>query len=188
MVKIAITGNIAAGKSEVEKIIATKGYVVYDTDKFTHQILASSQEIKYTFKDYDVFENGKISRKKLGALVFANKKLKEKLENIIHPVIKEMIINISSEKLVFVSVPLLYEANMADLFDYVIFVSANENIRLKRLMGRNSLTKEEAMLRINAQAAEASKIKKSDFIIQNNGNFEELENNINHVLTRIEQV
>ena len=95
MVKIAITGNIAAGKSEVEKIIATKGYVVYDTDKFTHQILASSQEIKYTFKDYDVFENGKISRKKLGALVFANKKLKEKLENIIHPVIKEMIINIS---------------------------------------------------------------------------------------------
>ena len=77
---------------------------------------------------------------------------------------------------------------MADLFDYVIFVSANENIRLKRLMGRNSLTKEEAMLRINAQAAEASKIKKSDFIIQNNGNFEELENNINHVLTRIEQV
>ena len=91
MVKIAITGNIAAGKSEVEKILSDKGYEVYDTDKFTHQILESSIEVKETFKNYDVFENGAVSRKKLGALVFQNPELKQKLEKIIHPKIKKII-------------------------------------------------------------------------------------------------
>ena len=185
MVKIAITGNIAAGKSEVEKILIAQGFDVYDTDIFTHKILASSSKIKNTFNKYDILENGEISRKKLGRLVFNNIKLKQKLENLIHPEIREIIKNIQSEKPVFISVPLLYEAQMEDLFDYTIFVSADENIRLERLIKRNNFPREEALLRIKVQQKESEKISKSDFVILNNGNLEILEKNVKEILARL---
>ena len=187
MVKIAITGNIAAGKSEVEKILSDKGYEVYDTDKFTHQILESSIEVKETFKNYDVFENGAVSRKKLGALVFQNPELKQKLEKIIHPKIKKIIENIRADKPVFISVPLLFEAGMKDLFDYTIFISADESLRLERLMKRNGFTKEEALLRIKWQEGEENKIKNSDFVIYNDKTLKDLNDNINNILKELKE-
>ncbi len=180
MPKIAITGNIAAGKSVVEDILKSKGYQVYDTDKMTHELLDSLETVRNAFKDYDVFENGKISRKKLGALVFSDENLLMLLESIIHPKIQEAIESFSDG--VFVSVPLLFEAEMESLFDKIIFVSADENIRLKRLMARNSFTEQEAMIRIKAQDSEEEKKQKSDYIIVNNGTFEEVVEQINIIL------
>ncbi len=187
MPKIAITGNIASGKSEVEKILISKGFTVYDTDKFTHDILDSSKEVKSAFANYDVFEEDKISRSKLGKLVFNHPELKKKLENIIHPLIRKMIKDIKSDKYVFISVPLLYEAEMENLFDYAVFVSADKKIRLKRLMQRNSFTQKEAELRIHAQADENEKLKKADFVISNNGSKEELENCVENMLLQLVQ-
>ena len=77
MKKIAITGNIAAGKSQVEEIL-TNYYPVYDADKIAHSVLNEITE----FYGYDVFTNGKIDRKKLGPLVFQNPEIRQKLENI----------------------------------------------------------------------------------------------------------
>ena len=185
MVKVAITGNIAAGKSEVEKILISKGYKVFDTDQFTHQILATSDEIKEAFKKYDILDNNEISRKKLGALIFNNPDLKIKLEKLIHPQIRTIIENIKSDDTVFISVPLLYEAGMEELFDYTIFVSADETIRLDRLMARNHLSKEEALIRLNSQQKETEKIQKSDFIIINNGSIQELEKELNKILSAL---
>ena len=109
MLKIAITGNIASGKSQVEKILAEKyHFPVYDADKIAHIKLNEIND----FYGYNVFTDGKIDRKKLGELVFKNPELKRKLENIIHPKVKKEIIEIfkkhSQEKCVFVSIPLLY--------------------------------------------------------------------------------
>lgn len=171
MTKIAITGNIAAGKSVVENILRDKGYKVYDADKVAHEILANSQEVRHAFSEFDILVNGEISREKLGKLVFNNDELRKKLENIIHPEVKNFIKELNDD-LVFVAVPLLFEANMQDLFDKIIFVSAPQEIRLKRLMARNNLTEQEAMVRINAQESEEEKIKKSDFVIINNGALE----------------
>ena len=179
MIKIAVTGNIASGKSEAEKILSELGYPVIDTDKITHFLLENSDdvinEIKKLFSGYDIFdENNGISRKKLGKVVFSDHALLKKLENIIHPqVIKEInkfFKQNKNEKYAFVSVPLLYEANLACLFDKVILIYTNDEIREKRLTENRHYTKEEAQIRMSAQISQDKKIKLADFVIYNNSN------------------
>ena len=98
MISIAIVGNIASGKSTVENVLRKKGYKVFDSDIIAHEVLDDlSEKILEAFKDYDILENGRISRQKLGALVFDDKNLKEKLENIVHPEIKDRLKKIFEE-------------------------------------------------------------------------------------------
>ncbi len=182
MTKIAIVGNIASGKSCVEKILIDKGFTVYDTDKIAHEILEKSDEARKTFPQAVV--NGNIDRKILADIVFNNIEKKKTLENIIHPQVIDFIKQLT-ETPVFVSVPQLFEANMETLFDKIIFVSAPKEIRLRRLMQRNNLTKDEAELRINGQLDENEKIKKSDFVIYNNSTTDKLKEDVNKVLASI---
>ena len=182
MLKAAITGNIASGKSQVEKIISEK-YPVYDADKIAHKILENLKD----FYGYDVFTDGKIDRKKLGELVFSNPDLKKKLEEIVHPQVKQEILKIFEQDLpvVFISIPLLFETGFDRLFDKIIFVSADSKLRLERLMKRNNFTKEEALRRIQSQGAEEEKIQKSDFVICNNSTLTDLKTQTDLALAKI---
>ncbi len=185
MRKIAITGNIASGKSAVEDILKAKGYKVLDSDIVGHEVLEKSEEVREVFKNYDIFENKTISREKLGKIVFADKTLLKKLEDILHPQIKEKINEFfkqnSGEKAVFVSIPLLFETNMQDMFDEILLVAADENIRLNRVMARNGYSKEYALKRIKSQMPQDEKLARVDFIIDNNTTVQELENQINTI-------
>jgi dephospho-CoA kinase len=175
MIKYAIVGNIASGKSTVEKILKNKGFKVFDTDEIAHKILENSADVKTAFKDYDIFTDNKIDRKKLANIVFNNKKELKKLEEIIHPLVKIEILKIFEENYseVFISVPQLFEAGFENLFDKIIFLTANEDIRIERLIKRNNYTKEQALARIKAQS-NSGKIEHSDYVIENNGTIEEL--------------
>lgn len=184
MLRIAIVGNIACGKSTVENLLTENGYLVFDTDKISHEILyEQQQDIINKFQDFDIIDEGKISRKKLGSLVFKNKKLRKKLEEIIYPKLKERLMEIfkkfSREDFVFISIPLLFEVGWQKLFDKILFIDTSDKIRLKRLMERNNLTEEEASARINAQQPTKDKIKNSDFVICNNGEISDLQKEVN---------
>lgn len=183
MIKIAICGNIASGKSTVQKIIEAKGFKVLDTDEVAHALLSvKNSELLETFKAYDVFENGEFSREKLGKLVFANSDLKKRLENVLHPQIRQEICKFfernKNEKVLFVGIPLLFEANMQDLFDKILFIYTDDDIRLKRLLLRNGYSVEYAKARLNSQMRQEEKAQKSDYVINNNGSIEELNVNI----------
>lgn len=178
MLKIAITGNIASGKSQVEQILLDMGYKVFDTDKIAHECLENSTEVKEAFSDYDILEEDKISRKKLGDIVFNNKNLRQKLNNIIHPIVRTKILEIfeqyKNEKYVFISIPLLFESNMQNLFDKIILIYCNDKIRLERLIRRNNITKEEALARMNSQLSQENKLNKCDYIVKNESDISEL--------------
>lgn len=194
MLKVAITGNIAAGKSELEKLLIKKGYMVVDTDKITHDILEKDEQtienIKTYFEDYDILEDdGTISRRKLGDVVFPNKALKYKLETILHPLIRDRVKKYFSqfEKLpiIFVSVPLLFESGFQHLFDKIILVASDENLRLARLIKRNEYTFDQAKARIRSQMPQDEKIELSDFVIYNNTSLANVQFQLDLVLKKL---
>lgn len=194
MIKVAISGNIASGKSQVERTLLAKGYKVADTDKINHFVLATDisaiKEIKETFADDDILdEEGHISREKLGLIVFSSDDKKKKLEEILHKRINQKVNEFyetnKNEKVVFVSIPLLFETKQENNFDKIIFVSADEDVRLKRLMLRNKYSESYAKKRIESQQSEEEKIKKSDYVIYNNSDFLNLNNQLFEILAKI---
>ena len=202
MIKVAITGNIAAGKSTVEKILREQGYSVLNTDIVSHELLDgktdvlkslpffidASQEVLRAFKGYEILnENGHIDRQKLGKIVFADKILLRRLEAVIHPLVRLKIYEFfeehKDETVVFVSVPQLYEADMQYMFDKVLLVFSEDKYRYKRLLKRDGYTEEYASARINAQMPQVDKLILCDDCLENDGTIGELKVRIAYILT-----
>lgn len=187
MLRIALTGNIASGKSTVQHILEAKGFKVFDTDHAAHKLLDELPEIKKEFPS--CVEGGKISREKLGKLVFNDEKLKKRLESIVHPEIKNQIAAFfkqnTAEKVVFVAIPLLFEADMLDLFDKALLIYTDDVIREERLISRNNYLRNYARLRMQSQISQDYKKNLCDYVIFNNGTIDELKSSVHSFLSGI---
>lgn len=190
MKRIAICGNIASGKSTVQKILEAKGYKVLDTDEVSHKLLTvKNKELFEAFKNYDVFKEGEFSRYKVGQLIFSDEKARQTISSIMHPQIADEIkkffdVN-KSEEFLFVGIPLLFEANMQSMFDKIIFIYADDDLRLERLLKRNSYTTDHAMARIASQMPQDLKLNKSDYVLNNKGSLEDLSKAVDNLLSVI---
>ena len=190
---IGITGSIACGKSTVSDYLIEKGYTIIDADKLGHVALTSNDvKRKLTEKFGDnILENNEISREKLGRLVFGNDDNLKILNSIIHPKIKELILKLQEEhkdeNLVFLDIALLYEANFVDLVEKVAVVYVDEDVQLERLMTRNSLTKEEAIKRIESQMSPQEKALLGDFVINNSYSKEDTFQQIEEIIERLKR-
>jgi len=151
MLRVAITGNIASGKSAVEKFLKENNLKVLDTDEVAHSLLnkeSVEKEVVEAFSGLDILEDNKISRYKLG---------------------KE-----EGEKVAFVSIPLLFEVGFENLFDKITLVYSPNELRLQRLMSRNDLTLEEAQNRLDIQQNQDEKKLLADYVIYNDKDLNEL--------------
>ena len=190
---IGITGSIACGKSTVSEYLKEKGYTIIDADKLGHVALTSNdvkRKLAEKFGD-GIIENNEISREKLGKLVFGNDENLKILNSIIHPKIKELILKLQEEHkdedLVFLDIALLYEANFVDLVEKVAVVYVDEDVQLERLMARNSLTKEEAIKRIESQMSPQEKALLGDFVINNSYSKEDTFQQIEEIIERLKR-
>lgn len=188
---IGITGSIACGKSLVSNYLQEKGYTIIDADKIGHMVLENDEVKKQLVNKFgkSILKDNEVNRVTLGKLVFENNENLKELNNIIHPQIRK---NISeqiqvhkNEKLVFVDVPLLFEAKFDDLVEKIIVVSLDEKIQLERLMNRNSLSKEEALQRIKSQVPVREKEKLGDYVVDNSFIQENTYNQVDRILEKL---
>ena len=190
---IGITGSIACGKSTVSDYLIAKGYTIIDADKIGHVALTSDdvkRKLSEKFSD-EILENNEINREKLGKLVFGNDDNLKILNSIIHPKIKELILKLQEEHkdedLVFLDIALLYEANFVDLVEKVAVVYVDEGVQLERLMTRNSLSKEEALKRIESQMSPREKASLGDFVINNSYSKEDTFQQIDEIIEKLKR-
>lgn len=190
---IGITGSIACGKSTVSNYLKEKGYTIIDADKLGHIALTSEDvKIKLSEKFGDnILENNEISREKLGKLVFGNDENLKILNSIVHPYIRKIILQLQKkhrdERFVFLDIALLFEAGFEDLVEKIIVVHVDEKIQLARLMSRNSLSKEQAMYRIESQMSSKDKSILGNYVIDNSGTKEETYKQIDLIIEELER-
>ncbi len=179
---VALTGGIATGKSTVCNILQKEGFSIIDADKIAHNVLEQKRsEIAQTFGESYISEEG-IDRKRLGALIFGNKDRRMALEAIVHPAIREQILGEAQaleelQKPYIVDIPLYFEKRGFD-FPLVALVYAPRRMQIERLQSRNGLSLEEAQMRLAAQIDIDKKREWCDFVIENGGSLEDLEEKI----------
>lgn len=179
---IGITGGIGSGKSTVSEFYETKGFHVIKADQIAKNIMQNDSEviarIKSEFGNESYLEN-KLNSKFIAKIVFQNEQKLRKLNSIVHPAtIKEISEEIKkyhiSENIIFVEAALIFEAKMEELFDYILLVTADDEIRIERVSSRDKVSKDEIAKRIENQIPEKIKKSQSDFIIENNKSLDEL--------------
>lgn len=187
---IGITGAMGAGKSTVSAYLKTKGYPVFDTDRFAHEYYAQNG-ILYgwliaNFDNVILNDDGTVNRSKLSEIVFQNPVKLDLLESAVFRAVREDIKRISAnaDGLVFFEVPLLFEADMADLFDVILCIDMDRTLRnehlLKRGLSHDTIESREAR-QYNIQV----KRDLSDFVIENNDDLPSLYKKIDIILGRL---
>lgn len=197
MIKLALTGNIASGKSLIEKILIGEGVPVIDADEIVHQLLSSDssviEQVRALFSPENVLlMDGSVDRKKVGQMVFSDIDKLRRLEEIIHPRVKEKIDKFfesnSDKNIAVASIALLFETGWNVDFDKVVLVTCFLDVQIERLMNRDNLSREDALKRINSQMSQHDKAKISDFVIENNSGVCELEKRVREFLKSLVSV
>lgn len=175
MLKIGITGGIGSGKTTVCKVFELLRIPVFYADDVAKDLMVTDEilinQIKKTFGTESYFNDHQLNRKYIADKVFSNPESLAKLNSFVHPaVFKAMDDWSSKQKAPFVlkEAALLFESNSYLQNDYNILVSSPIELRLKRVMQRDQVSKEKVMERINNQYPEEKKVKLADFFIQNN--------------------
>ncbi|HSJ33272.1 MAG TPA: dephospho-CoA kinase [Longimicrobiales bacterium] len=183
MYRVALTGNIASGKSAVAEEWRGLGACIIDADVLARRAVepgsAGLARIAQVFGD-DVIVGGALDRAALGRVVFGDAARRRELEAIVHPEVErlrteeEAVAAQRGESIVVHAIPLLFETGLDSQFDTVVLVDADENTRRERLVTKRALRDEDARAMIAAQAPAGPKRARADFVIDNNGTLDDL--------------
>ena len=193
MIKIGLTGSIGMGKSETARIFSGLGIPVYDADASVHKLYESGKTgaiaIKKIFPEA-ISDDGSVDRKILGGIVVGNKTNIKKLEDIIHPLLKNDRLDFFekniNEKIVVLDIPLLFETKGESQVDYVVVVSTSDNIQKQRVLERADMTEDKFEKILLSQMPNEAKCKKADFIIDTSISIDDAKKQVLNILKKIE--
>ncbi|RKW29046.1 MAG: dephospho-CoA kinase [Granulicatella sp.] len=181
---VGLTGGISSGKSTVSSYLKQLKIPVIDADEVARKVVEPNSqgaiEIRKAFGS-DVFEeDGSLNRQKLGALIFSNAENRQKLDDLLQPLIKIMILDEieeyrqKGETMIVLDLPLLFEKYYEELCEEIIVVYIPKELQLERLMRRNQYTKQEALSRIDSQLSIEEKRKRATVLLDNQGTIQQL--------------
>lgn len=187
---IGLTGGIATGKSTAVDYLRSLDYKIFDSDLVVKDLWDNDQKLKsQILNKYNIDIDSTDGKKTLAKLMFTDQPTKEYVESLIHPLVFDAITdfkkNNKTEKVLIIDMPLLFEVNYQTNVDKTLLIYVNSDVQLKRVMKRDKITKEEALLKINAQISIEEKHMLSNYVIENEGSIEDLHKEIDKTLRRI---
>jgi dephospho-CoA kinase len=192
MIKVALTGGIATGKSYVLARLRDRGVPTIDADEIVHEALGpgtiTTNTIALQLGTAPLKPDGSIDRALLGEKVFADADARRRLEAIVHPHVYETIRSWfarDDRPLGVASIPLLYETHHEADFDAVVVTSCRAEQQLQRVMERDGLTEDEARRRIAAQIPTEEKVRRADFVVTTSGTTLETDRQVDELLVKL---
>jgi len=184
-VRIGLTGGIGSGKTEVSRYFASLGVPVIDTDTIAHELVARGQpalaEITAEFGDGILDEHGNLDRAKLRCIVFADPAQRRRLEQILHPRIRDNAIALSEQceaAYCILVIPLLVESGRDYPLDRILVVDTPVELQYRRIAGRDGMSREQIASILAAQADRETRLRAADDVIVNDGDIDELHRKI----------
>ncbi|MCA9710470.1 MAG: dephospho-CoA kinase [Myxococcales bacterium] len=189
-----LTGGIGSGKSTVAGLLEEYGVPVVSADELSRVVVARGSEglqaVVAQFGPEVVAEDGELDRARMASIVFRNAERRRELEAILHPRIRDRFEQVldalekAGHEVAVYEVPLLFERNLQGEMKAVILVTAPLDDRIARVRARDDVTETEVRARIAAQMDEDQKRRRADYIIENNGNLDELRREVEFLMAR----
>jgi dephospho-CoA kinase len=177
VLKVAVTGGAGSGKTTVCNRLKELGVKVISSDALAKEAVAQGslahEKIVNYFGKKVLLSDGNLNRQELRSIIINDDVARLALERFIHPEISRLMhLRIAQaeqdgDPVLLVEVPLLFELGMAEQFDVVIVVSADHELRVKRLMDRDNVSRDEAENLINVQMPQAEKVERAEFVLAN---------------------
>lgn len=194
MLKIGLTGGIGTGKSSVTEAFQSLGAAVINADLLGHDAYLPGtigfEEVVTEFGQEIVGSDGQIDRKKLGPIVFSDSSKMDRLNEIMHPLIRDLIeerlvtLESNHNKVAVVEAAILIEAGWKSLFDEIWVVISDREEVINRLGVRNGLSREDALKRIDSQMSNNERIEHGDVVVENTGSMEDLQTRVNSLWSK----
>ena len=186
---VVLTGSIATGKSTVSKALTASGFHIIDADQIAHKILDEQYLTIADMFGEKLITDGRVDRKALGAIVFADSTKRKELEDLLHPLIYNEIERLSMQqdllkKPYFIDIPLFFEGERYPIEKSLVIYTPPVQ-QLERLMSRDGYTKEEALDRIKTQIPVEEKRKRARYVIDNSGTLTQLKEECERVKEEI---
>jgi len=193
---VGLTGGIASGKSTISRLLLQEGAAIIDADRISHKLIqrggVAYQAVIDSFGVQILDECGEINRTHLGQIIFSDPEKRQRLNQIIHPLVferahseKKSISRQDPEKVIVFEVPLLFEARACDQMDFILLAYIDQKTQIKRLMHRDALSRENALLRLHAQMSIESKVELSDEVIDTGVLMSELKKNVHKTYLKL---
>jgi dephospho-CoA kinase len=188
MVRVALTGGIASGKSMVAAELAARGAIIIDADVLAREVVEPGTPALAAIIDRfgeQVVTEGRLDRPRLAQLVFADPLARRDLERIVHPAVRvraaELERAAGPAAIVVHVIPLLVETGQQGDFDLVVTVDVDHETQIQRLVARNGFTRAEAESRIAAQASREDRKIAADVVVDNTGSVTQLREQIDEL-------